>query len=145
MEDKSSDFDKRPAIGKLSLKEVVDKLLRRAKEEMEEREKEIHQKVKEYAAQKAMKAMDISLSEKQELAARVAEEFKDKIVKSFRESLTTFDEASEEVLDKERRMDRSLQKGKEAIEDISEFSLQEAFGRHLRDIRRSKEKKGKEA
>lgn len=142
MEEKSSDFDKRPAIGKPSLEEVVDKVLRRAKEETEEREKEILQKIKEYAAQKAMSAMDISLPEREELAARVAEDLKDEIIVPLRDRLAAFDEASEEVLVREGKLDRSLKRAKEAIEDISEFSSQEAFKRHLRDITRSKEKRG---
>lgn len=141
MEEKSSDFDKRPAIGKPSLEEVVDKVLRRVKEETEEREKEIHQKVKD-AAQKAMSAMDISLPEREELATRVAEDLKDKIVKPLRTRLEDFSVASEEVLVEEGKLDRSLKRAKEAIEDISEFSSQEAFERHLRDIRRSEEKRG---
>ncbi len=142
MEEKSSDFDKRPAIGKPSLEEVVDKVLRRVKGETEEREKEIHQKVEEYAAQKAMSAMDISLLEREELAARVTEDLKDKIVKPLRDRLEDFSVASEEVFKKEGTLYRGLKRTKKAIEDISEFSFQEAFKMHLRDIRRSKEKRG---
>lgn len=142
MEEKSSDFDKRPAIGKPSLEEVVDKLPRRAKEEIEEREKEILQKVKEYAAQKAMSAMDISLPVREELAARVAEDLKDKIVKPLRARLEDFSVAADKVLVEEGKLDRSLKRAKEAIENISEFSSQEAFERHLRAMRRSEEKRG---
>ncbi|MBA7628517.1 hypothetical protein ES703_36005 [subsurface metagenome] len=141
MEEKSSNLDKRPAIEKPSLKEAVDKLYRRTKKEIEEREKKIQQKV-EYAAQKAMKTMDISLPVKEELAARVAEDLKDKIAKTLRERLEDFSVAAEEVLVEAGKLDRSLKRAKEAIEDISESSSQEAFERHLRDIRRSEEKRG---
>lgn len=141
MEEKSSDFDKRLAIGKPSLEEVVDKVLRRAKEEIEEREKGILQKTKEYVAQKAWSAMDISLPVREELAARVAKDRKDEIVKPLRARLEGFSVALDEVLVEEGKLDRSLKRAKEAIEDISEFSSQEAFERHLRDIRRSEKDK----
>lgn len=141
MEEKSSNFDKRPAIGKPSLEEVVYEVCRRAKEEIEEREKKILQKAKEYAAQKAMSAMDISLPERDELAARVAEDLRDKIIVRLRDGLAAFYEASEEMLVREGKLDRSLKRAKEAIEEISEFSSQEAFEKHLRDIKRSEEKR----
>jgi len=141
MEEESSDFDKRPAIEKLSLEEVGYERLRDAKKSRERLGKKIYGVVEEHIEQQVKPHEDISDEERKELKQRLFETYKDQWVTPLEEDAKVYGESLERAINEERRVSRKLGEAERECEGISEFELKRSFERALRDIRREKGKK----
>jgi len=138
MEEKPSNIDKRPAIGKPSLEEVGFERLRDAKTRRESLEKKIYGKFEEYIEQRVKPHEDITDEERKELKHRLFDTHKDQRVTPLKEDANVYEEFLEKAIDKERRMSRKLGEAEREVEDISEFELERSFERTLRVIRSEK-------
>lgn len=140
MEDKSSNFNKRPAIEKPSLEEVGYERLRDAKEQRKRLEEKIHSKLEGYIEQQIKPHEDIG-EEAKELKQRLFETYKDQWITPLKEDAKVYEDSLGEAIDTERRVSRKLRETEREVRDISEFELKRAFETALRDIHSEKDKK----
>ena len=141
MEEKLSDSDWEPAIGKPSLEEVGLERLRDAKKRRDRLEEKIYGKVEEYIEQQVKPHEDITDKERKELKHRLFETYKDQWVTPLEEDAKVFGESLETAIDEERRVSRKLREAEREVKDISEFELKRQFERTLRDIHSEEDKK----
>lgn len=144
MGEKSSDSNRSPAIEKPLLEETGYEHLRKEKEKINTIEQELYKKVEEYTEQKVKPHQDIFHEEQKELKQRLFDTYETQQIKPLKEEAKCFEDALESAIDKKGRVSRKITKTKEAIEGLSEFELQRAAEKILRDIRR-KRVKDKEA
>jgi len=140
MEEESSDFDKRPAIEKPSLDEVGYERLHDVKDTIKRIEGKIYGEVDDFIEQRAKPFEDITGEEGKELKQRLFETYKDQQITPLKEDVKVYEESLGTTINNERRVSRKIVEAEREIK-ISEFDLQRAFERTLRDIRREKGKK----
>ncbi len=140
MEEKSSDFDKRPAIEKPSLEEVGYERLHDAKDTIKRIEERIYGEVERYIEQRVKPYEDITGEERKELKQRLFETYKDQQITPLEEDAKVYEKSLGTAINNERRVSRKIVEAKREVK-ISEFDLQRAFERTLRDIRSEKDKK----
>ena len=141
MEEKLSDFRKRPSIEEPSLKEVGYERLQKAKEQIKALEKKIYEKAENHIERQIKPSKDISQEEQEELKQRLYATYIDQRVKPLEEEVKVYEESLEDVLDKDKRVIRKLQRAEQEAAGITKFDLDRTSERILIDIRRGKDNK----
>lgn len=141
MENKLSDFDKRPAMEKPLVEEAGEERLRDAKKKIKVLEEEIYKRIEKYIEQQVKPYADIACAEREDLKERLYKAYRTRLLEPFEEDVKVYKDFLEDMIDKCRRVERKREEAERAVKDIREFELEREFKGMLRDIQREKEKK----